>query len=312
MDLYAEAMRLPLQLLRTSNPHPVTYRELRHQGLSREAVRWRASRRRLQHPHHGVYLGRPDLPDLLDRARAALCAAPPLAVLGVHTAAQLYGFGVARTNTIHLLVPAGTPFPQRPGITAHQVVLPVGPPVTLFGLPCTPPTRCAVDLARILPRRDALPILDAALFAGVCDPEQLWLEVVRHRGLRGVRQARELIPLADPRPECRQESQLRLILHDGKLDGFIPQLPVLDDFGYVRHRLDLGDPHHLIAAEYDGSSHLDSQRLRADRTRHNWLSERGWSVRYFTASDLYQNPHKILATLTAARQSARRSRAIGG
>ena len=152
MDLYAEALRLPRQL-RTSRPHPVTYRDLRHRGLSREAVQWRASRQRLLRPHHGVYLERPDLPNLLDRARAALRAAPPLAVLGAHTAAQLYGFGVAQTNTIHLLMPAGTPFPQRPGITAHQVTLPIGPSVELFDLPCAPPTRCAVDLARILSRR---------------------------------------------------------------------------------------------------------------------------------------------------------------
>lgn len=302
MDLYAEAMRLPLELLRRSRPHPVTYRELRYRGLSREAVRWRVSRQRLLRSHHGIYLGFPDLPDLLDRARAALRAAPPLAVLGAHTAAQLYGFGVARTNTIHLLLPAGTPFPQRPGITAHQVSLPIGPPVELFGLPCAPPMRCAVDLARLLPRRDALPVLDAALFAGVCEPDQLSLEVLRHRGLRGVRQARELISLADPRPECRQESQLRLILHDGKLDGFVPQFPVLDDFGRVRHRVDLGDPDRLIAVEYDGSSHLDPHRLRADRTRHNWLSQRGWSVRYFTSTDLYQYPQKILTTITAARR----------
>ncbi|WP_329106138.1 endonuclease domain-containing protein [Micromonospora sp. NBC_01699] len=260
------------------------------------------SRQRLLRSHHGIYLGFPDLPDLLDRARAALRAAPPLAVLGAHTAAQLYGFGVARTNTIHLLLPAGTPFPQRPGITAHQVSLPIGPPVELFGLPCAPPMRCAVDLARLLPRRDALPVLDAALFAGVCEPDQLSLEVLRHRGLRGVRQARELISLADPRPECRQESQLRLILHDGKLDGFVPQFPVLDDFGRVRHRVDLGDPDRLIAVEYDGSSHLDPHRLRADRTRHNWLSQRGWSVRYFTSTDLYQYPQKILTTITAARR----------
>ena len=85
--------------------------------------------------------------------------------------------------------------------------------------------------------------------------------------------------------------------------------PYSTSSGDVRHRVDLGDPDHLIAVEYDGSSHLDPRRLRADRTRHNWLSERGWSVRYFTASDLYQNPHKILETVAAARQSARRSRA---
>jgi very-short-patch-repair endonuclease len=302
MDLYAEALRLPRQLQPT-RPQPVAYRDLRCLGLTEGAVRSRASRQWLLRPHHGIYLEGPELPNLLDRARAALCAAPPLAVLGFQTAAQLYGFGVVRTSAIHLLVPAGTPFPQRPGIAAHQVVLPIGPPVELFGLPCAPPARCAIDLARVLPRHAALPVLDAALFSEACQPEHLEREVIRHRGLAGVRQARDLVPLADHRSECRQESQLRLLLHDGGLRGFVPQLPVLDDFGRVRHRLDLGDPEHLVAVEYDGSSHLDSRRLYADRIRHNWLSERGWSIRYFTARDLHHHPHNVIQTVTAARRS---------
>ncbi|RKR89492.1 hypothetical protein BDK92_3843 [Micromonospora pisi] len=308
MDLYTEALRFPWQL-RAPGSHPVTYRELRRQGLTDQAIRWRTSRRRLLRPYHGVYLGGPTQPDLLDLARAALRAAPPLAVLGLHTAAQLYGFGVVRTNAIHLLVPAGTPFPQRAGIAVHQVTLPIGPPVTLFGLPCAPPERCAIDLARLIPRLDALPLLDAALFSGVCRPESLWREAVRHRGLRGVRQARELVPLADHRAECRQESQLRLVLYDGGLRGLVPQLNVADESGRVRHRLDLADPEYLVAAEYDGSSHLDPRRLRADRVRHNWLSERGWSIRYFTSSDLYQNPQGIIDSIVAAREASRRSRA---
>jgi very-short-patch-repair endonuclease len=302
MDLYAEALRLP-RLLKASQPQPVAHHELRHLGLTERAIRWRVSRQRLLRPHHGIYLQGPEPPNLLDRARVALYAAPPRAVLGVHTAAQLYGFGVARTDAIHLLIPAGTPFPQRPGIVTHQMVLPIGPPVELFGMPCAPAARCAVDLARLLPRRDALPVLDAALFSEACQPEHLRQEVLRHRGLRGVQQARELVLLADHRPECRQESQLRLLLHDGGLRDFVPQVPVLDEFGRVRHRLDLGDSEHLVAVEYDGSSHLDSRRLRTDRTRHNWLSNQGWTIRYFTASDLYQSPRSILTSVTEARRS---------
>ena len=96
---------------------------------------------------------------------------------------------------------------------------------------------------------------------------------------------------------------MRLVLHDGGLRDFVPQMPVLDDFGRVRHRLDLGDPGTWSPVEYDGSSHLDPRRLRTDRIRHNWLSDRGWTIRYFTASDLYQNPRSILLSVTEARRS---------
>ncbi|MET8123772.1 hypothetical protein [Micromonospora sp. NPDC005189] len=227
----------------------------------------------------------------------------PDAVLGFHTAAQLHGFGVVPSDNIHLLTLAGSPFPQRRGITSHQTVLRAGPPVFILSLPCACASRVAVDLARTLPRLDALPVLDAALFAGAVTQEELLVEVGRHDGLRGVRQARELVAIADGRAECRQETHLRLLLVDAGIKDFVPQLPVRDAAGRVRCRLDLGDPYRMIAAEYDGSSHLSHQRLRQDRSRHNWLEQQGWAMRYFTAADLYHSPQTILSTITAARRS---------
>lgn len=308
MDLYDTAMRFPWQL---APQHPaLRYAELRQAGLTKGQTYWRTGRSGLSRPHHGAYLTGGVAPGLVDRIRAALLVVPSLAVLGFHTAAQLYGFGVARTDTIHLLVPAGTPFPQRRGITAHQVVLPVGDPVDVLGLPCVTPARCAVDLARHLRRVDALPVLDAALFCGVCGVEDLLVEVKRHDGLRGVCQARELAALANGRAECRQESQLRLILHDGGVRGLVSQFPVPDDLGCLaRHRIDLADPDRQVGIEYDGSSHLDRRRLRTDRERHNWLESRGWSMRYFTDHDLYARPDSIIETVTSARRSRENSRA---
>ena len=52
--------------------------------------------------------------------------------------------------------------------------------------------------------------------------------------------------------------------------------------------VDLADRRLRVAAEYDGSSHLDRARLRSDRTRHNYLSTRHWRMRYFTDQDLYR------------------------
>ncbi|MEH0824837.1 MULTISPECIES: hypothetical protein [unclassified Micromonospora] len=308
MDLYSAAAGLPWRL--PVGARPIRYRELRNRGWTDQAIRWRANQHaRLTRVHQGIYLPGPGHPELVSRARAALLAASPLAVLGFHTAAQLHGFGTAPTESVHVLVPAGTPFPQRPGVTAHQAVLPLGQPVHIMGLPCAPAARCAIDLARTLTRRDALPVLDAALYAGAVSRDDLLLEVSRHGGLRGVRQARNLVGMADGRSECRQETQLRLILHDAGITGFVPQLPVRGDSGRLLFRLDLGDPVHLIAVEYDGSSHLTSQRLRHDRARHNWLQQHGWLVCYFTAPDLYQNPFSIVATVASARRSrAHRSR----
>ena len=301
VDLYSQAAELPWRM--RIDLQPTRYRQLvGAAGLSAGAIRWRVNRGRLHRAYHGRYIAGPDLPGLWGRARAALMDNPD-AMLGFHTAAELQGFGVAPSDNIHLLTPAGSPFPQRRGITAHQTVLPAAPPDFILGLPCAGAARVAVDLARTLPRFDALPVLDAALSAGVVSPEELLVEVGRHDGLRGVRQARDLVAIADGRAECRQETQLRLLLVDAGIRDFVPQLPVLDTRGYVRYRLDLGDPHRKIAAEYDGSSHLNRQRLRQDRTRHNWLEQQGWAMRYFTAADLYGSPEDVLTTITAARRS---------
>ena len=74
---------------------------------------------------------------------------------------------------------------------------------------------------------------------------------------------------------------------------------------WVTYVLDLADVEHRIGVEYDGSSHLDRNRLRDDRARHNWLESHGWRMRYFTDRDLYRRADYILRTVRAARTRSR-------
>jgi hypothetical protein len=242
-------------------------------------------------------------PDRIVAVRTALSVCPRRAVVGFQTAADLLGFGVLPSREVHIVVPAGTPCPQRRGIRAHQSVVPVGEPVDVAGIPCTPAARCAIDLARTVSRIDALPILDAALRSGACDADHLLAELAAHDGLRGVRQVRPLVDLADPRPQCRQESQLRLILHDGRILGFEPRVPVTDETGAARHVIGLAHPGSRVGLEYEGD--------RRDPARHEWLEGRGWTMRYFTDRHIYADPASIVATVVDALRSARRGRATG-
>src|SRR5690606_12811527 len=114
------------------------------------------------------------------------------------------------------------------------------------------------------------------------------------------RQARELVVLADGRAECRQESQLRLVLIDGGLPPPEPQIWVHDRDGIPRFRIDLGYREQRVGIEYDGVTHLDRDRFRSDRERMNWLDSQGWTMRYFTDRDLYRRPGHIVATVRAA------------
>ncbi|MEH1165594.1 DUF559 domain-containing protein [Micromonospora sp. CPCC 205539] len=265
--------------------------------LTVRRIRTRLGREELLRVRRGVYTAHPSDDD--DELRALLLRLPSAAMLARQSAARRHGFGVLRDDLVHIQLPADVPKPRLPGLVVHHTVVPVRP-VLVGGLPCVPAARCAVDLARAVRRIDALPVLDAALRSGAVTQEDLLAELTTHRALRGIRQARELVSLADGRAECRQESQIRLILIDGRLPSPEPQMWVYDRQGIPLYRLDLGYRERRVGIEYDGLSHLDRNRLRYDRERLNWLDANGWRMRYFTDRDLYRRPQYITATIRAA------------
>jgi len=278
-----------------------TYGRLLGDGWSRPQIRTSVEHGDLTRPLRGVYgpVGT-DVGDL----RSLFVRLPPGTMLAHQTAARLYSLPAPDDERVHVIVPTGAHVPLIKGVAAHASVLPVPQTVWLDGVPCVPPHRCAVDLARLLRRHDALAVLDATLRAGLCSQDRLNAEIGRHAGLRGVVQARELVEWADPRAECVQESHLRLVLLDAGLPAPEPQIWIKDESGRALYRVDLGYPEHKIGAEYDGSSHLDAARMRHDRARHNWLADHGWQIRYFTARDLYRNPHAIVKTISTLLPSS--------
>lgn len=178
---------------------PIRYGELRRDGLSRGQIRGRLAGGTLHRVARGAYTTGTGRPSLVDALHALFLILPASAVLGFHTAAQLYGFGVVPSRLPHVVVPAGTGLPDIQGVAAHQAVLPLGDPVMIAGLPCAPPNRAAIDLARTCSRLDALAVLEAALRSGRCTCQSLAEELGRHDGLRGVRQARYALPLVGAR-----------------------------------------------------------------------------------------------------------------
>jgi very-short-patch-repair endonuclease len=265
-------------------------------------VRQRVQRGELRRATRGVYADGPL--DADEQLRALFLRLPAEAVLARRSAAHRLGFEAMAPPTVQIMLPRGVARPRMPEVTVFEAIVPVGEPVVVRGVPCAPPARVAVDLARTSRRLGALPYLDAVLRAGLATHEALLVEVDRHHWLRGVRQARELIPLADGRAECRQESQLRLVLIDGRLPRPEVQLWVCDALGVPRFRLDLGYDGRKVGVEYDGASHLERERMHHDRDRANWLAGQGWTMRYFTDRDLYRRPQHIVDTLRAALRPA--------
>jgi len=239
----------------------------------------------------GVYCPS-DLPDDLQvRAASAALVVPSHVVVGDLSAAWLWGidlhepderFAVPRLELFALRgkQPVGRAEVRRGerDLKPHEIV-------RLHGVNVTSAPRTAVDIACLDGRLRAMAALDA--FMRVCGVTQTDLRctVARFKGRRGVRQARELIPLASPLPESHPESWVRLMIRDAGLGDPVIQFEVRDG-GVVRYRLDLAFPQWRIAIEYDGEEfHGPDQKVRDDRRR-AWLRSRGWCVIVVRKEDL--------------------------
>ncbi|WP_219413165.1 hypothetical protein [Pseudonocardia nigra] len=296
-------MRSPLRAIAAAQHGAFSARQAVTCYSPRE-LRSRVSAGRWLPVHERTYRCRTSEPN----ARLRLAAAAVLSIgrpvpACLHTAAELHGFGVLDDPVTHVAVGTDLPCRHRDGLWPHQLALAPRDVVTL---------RCGATrhLRRPhrrrprppAPRLDVLPVLDAASAAGVCTPESLAAEVERHAGLRGVRQARELIPLADHRPESPQESRLRLRCHDAGLPPPTLQLPVPDARGKACRWIDLGWEEVKVGIEYDGEQYHDDtpDRRRSDRRRHNFLQDDGWSMFYATDLDVYRDFGDLMAKVGAA------------
>lgn len=248
----------------------------------------------------GVYADSDTALDPPARIAAALLSVGPDLVATRETAALLHGFGVLVNPTIQLAGSPATTSRAQPGILLHAATLTPDDVTVCQDVPCTNAARTAIDLARIVPRIDALAVLDAALAAGACTPDQLAGQLVAQARMRGVVQARQVLALADRLAESPMESRLRLRFADGGLP-----LPMLQHWVCGGcYRLDLAWPEFRVGAEYDGAVHLDRVAQRHDITRRNRLAAAGWTVYAFTDTDVYRRPGQTVATVRRALSRA--------
>ncbi len=275
-----------------------SYRQALQSGYTQSEVRARVASGQWIRVFQGAYAVECVAADLACRTKAALLVCGPGLVAGRTTAAALLGFDVIEDDCIHLVGQRGTDAAVQDDLRVHQAALDESDVVVLpNGIRCTSPARTAVDLARLLPRLDALPVVDLVLGMRLCTPHSLSAELSAHSGLAGIVQAREMVALGDGRAESPMESRLRLRAIDGGLPTPEPQVWVCDAIGYAKHRVDLGWREQLVAGEYDGITHLARERQRRDRDRHLWLVAQGWQPLYFTDVHVYRRPDVFVAAI---------------
>ncbi|MDP3892445.1 DUF559 domain-containing protein [Nocardioides sp.] len=263
---------------------PFTTADAASWGIGPEQLAAAVAESELHHPLRGIYL-RGDIElTVLARAQAARPVTSPFSVICDRTAAWIHEIDVLLYAELDIPPPLEVCVlrghrainrPQCLGLTRDlrdEDVMQIG------GVWVTTPLRTAIDLACKLSRRRALAGLDAFMrHHGVTHTEMKRL-LVRYFRRRGVVQARQLVPLADPRAESAGESWARIEILD---HGFaVPELQWWVYVGGVAtYRLDLAWPRARVAVEYDGAEHhTDPEDTAYDETRRNLLRSMGWTI----------------------------------
>ena len=223
-----------------------------------------------------VYVPKWDAPSLDDRILAAWLWSRRRAVVAGVAASALHGAQwVDADRPIELVAPSARP--QR-GLVVRNETLD-GDEITRFKqLPVTTVARTAFDLGRHLPRGAALARLDALMHATPFSREDVNVLAKRHRGARGLRRLRDVLPLVDGGAASPRETWLRLLFIDAGLPAPATQIPVYDDWQFVA-MLDMGWEDYKVAAEYDGDQHrTDHRQFVKDINRLAKTQDLGWHV----------------------------------
>ncbi|KAA0097641.1 DUF559 domain-containing protein [Mycolicibacterium sp. P1-18] len=248
---------------------------------SRAVSRGRLTRHRLRTRfeaiHPDVYVAEFAELTIADRARAAVLWSKGRGVVAGVTASALHGAKWVDDDEAVELIWRNQHAPR--GVVTRNERVESDEIVVVDGISVTTTARTALDLGRHLGRDAAVTRLDALAHAtgiSAADVEPL---LIRHRGSRGVRKARDAIALMDAGGTSPKETWLRLLVLDAGLPKPKCQLMVHNGDYYPLAYLDLGWDEYMVAVEYDGDQHrTDRQQYRKDVSRLQMLERMGWIV----------------------------------
>lgn len=256
-----------------------------------------------------VYVDRSVSIDLAVRTRAISLILPANSVISGRTAAWLYGGLTPRSSDpIEITLPRDVPMGPRADLKIRRALLPASDIEHVADIPVTSPMRTAFDIARsrkpgrVEPLIQAVAAVDALAHETHLDPNELITYAAQHPRWRGVRLVQQVADLMDAGAESAPESRLRLALVFGGLPQPATQYVIRDRVGNFIARVDLAYPELRIAIEYDGEDHRD--RWADDIVRQNRIIGAGWTLMRYAKGDLFGQPERILAQVSAARNTS--------
>jgi len=271
---------------------PFTTRDALASGISRRRLRTLIATGDVRRVLHGVYQATAAADTLENRAAAASHVLSPHGVICDRTAAWIHGVDTLRFRELEVLPPLDVVVLRHFSPTSRaqwrngQRDLSNHDVMRVSGIRVTTPLRTALDLGCKSSRRDGLAAVDAFMRLHGISHEDMYDELPRFAGRRGVVQLRSLLLHADPRSESAAESWIRMYLIDAGLPT--PELQHSVEWGgYELYRLDLAYPRHMLCIEYDGVEfHSTEQQRAADDERRAWLRAHGWTIIVVTREEL--------------------------
>ncbi|MFB4318414.1 hypothetical protein [Actinomadura sp. 21ATH] len=263
---------------------------------------------RFRRIHQDVYAPASTGDSLELRCHAAELVLPDDAVFCGATAARLYGLPVPRRDQdVHVAVPAKLPTaPRIKELRIHQYTIPPEQTGTYGGWRVVKPERLFLELAHALDRFDLIAAGDQMLRRGHTTIDRLtgFLHGCDRR--RGVKRARDAVPLLDGRADSPPESRARILLTDAGLPRPVVNQDVVNAWGIWLARPDLSYPELKIAIQYEGGHHQsDPAQYAYDIERDGRLIDEGWTVIRLDKNTLYNHPEIFVARIR--RALARRS-----
>ncbi|MGW4100913.1 hypothetical protein [Mycobacterium sp. NPDC004974] len=237
-------------------------------SLTPGQLRWRYAP-----AHPRVYLPKGAVRTLKANTMAAWLWTGRRGIIAGRAAAALHGAQwVDDDAPVELIMEHGR---RRPGIIVREERIRPDEICRIGDFSVTTPLRTALDLARFLPRDDAVAHLDALAIATAVDAGQVPELAGRYRGLRGIRSARTALDLMDAGGQSPRETWLRLLLIDAGYRRPRTQIRVTD--GFNEAFLDMGYDDVKVGLDYEGKHHAtDRSRVVHDIGRNELIEREGW------------------------------------
>lgn len=268
-------------------------------GVSDREIQWRISTGRVEQLPPGVYYLNATPATWRTDVLAGVMAAGADALASHGSAGVLWGFDAIYGRVVEVTVPY-LESPEPSGVIVHRTRRRNHSSV-VDRIRITSAEKTLLDLARHSPQPVLVKAVRSAVRDGITTVARLDQEVAvaGGRGVGGTRKFRRVIAAVSyDQSGSVAEIDLKQIVESAPVPRPIQQLRVrLPSGGNAYPDFAWSDRGRIV--EVDGfETHRDPVSFQRDLERQNQLMNLGWEIRRFTASDVRNDPERVLRELT--------------